>query len=813
MTSINHLTARESPIVIIDIGASLIESEAPEYQALIESGCAKLIAFEPDETALKALREKYPPPHLCLPLFVGNGQAATFFETTWGPTGSLFEPNTALLEKFHHLADITRLVRTHPVETVRLDDITEIADADFIKIDAQGSEQMIFENAERILKQVTLIQTEVSWVELYKGMPLFSDIDRVLRSMGFQLHTRLTSGYRSFAPLLNNNHPHAAFKQELWSDVVYVRDWMKFDQVPHQKLLKLAVLLHDLYDSFDLAHAALAAADAQAGTNHAARYLKWVCDDQRGPLELQPLSCAGKLGLQGTATESVSRIKPLRGSMKLAPHDGRSGTATAKDRKEFITIRNDRQIKFSLPADLKCISTYVLLEQGKWFEKEIEFVYRYATSGMTALDIGANVGVYTLPLAKLVGPTGQVIAYEPGTLNRQHLERSLALNQCGNVVVSGAALSDCVGTGLLQIESSGELNQLVAQRNDSKAVESVEVSTLDAELDRFDWAQVDFMKIDAEGHEAAILKGGQRFFKRYSPLIMFEIKHGSETNLGLVEAFQALGLDTYRLLGDGSMLVPVGDADPIDAFELNFFAARADRAASISAAGLLARKGASHTLSDDERSMAIARYCAQPFARTMEIGAADFEQCPFSTALVAYSAYRFLPSLSADRRLALLQQAYEDLQAFCRTSNSAAALSSLSRVAQDFGLRSTALDALRHLLATDKIELDQPFFPPAARFESLDTLTPDVWFVYAINEVLELGSSHSSLFGRDMSQLKWLAAQESASDEIARRLILAGLIGGLPVAEVEVQLAGLQGTEDENSVAWHEAVRSLMASQ
>ncbi|MDP3514128.1 MAG: hypothetical protein Q8S20_15425 [Sulfuritalea sp.] len=41
MTSISHLIPRESPIVIIDIGASLIESEAPEYQALIESGCAK----------------------------------------------------------------------------------------------------------------------------------------------------------------------------------------------------------------------------------------------------------------------------------------------------------------------------------------------------------------------------------------------------------------------------------------------------------------------------------------------------------------------------------------------------------------------------------------------------------------------------------------------------------------------------------------------------------------------------------------------------------------------------------------------------
>ena len=507
------------------------------------------------------------------------------------------------------------------------------------------------------------------------------------------------------------------------------------------------------------------------------------------------------------------RIRPLRGTIKLATHDSRSGTAATKDRKGFITICNDRQIKFSVPADLKCISTYVLLEQGKWFEKEIEFVYHYATPGMTVLDIGANVGVYTLPLAKLVGPTGQVIAYEPGTVNRQHLERSLALNQCGNVVVSGAALSDCVGTGLLQIESSGELNQLVAQHSDSKAVESVEVSTLDAEFDRYNWTQVDFMKIDAEGQEAAIIKGGQRFFKRYSPLIMFEVKHGLEINLGLVKAFQAMGFDTYRLLGDGSMLVPVDDADPIDAFELNFFAARPDRAKRVADSGLLARAEAQSELSDDERSAAVAQYCAQPFARAMDISAADLAQCPFYGALVAYSAYRFLPSLSADRRLALLQKAYDDLQAFCQTSNSAAALSSLSRVAQDFGHCSTAREVLRHLLVTDKIELDQPFFPPAARFENLDTLTADVWFVYAIKEVLELGGSHSSFFDRNVPELKWLAAQEPASEEVARRLVLAELSGGLPIAEVEVHLARFQSTEDRRCVAWHEAVRSLMAGR
>lgn len=65
---------------------------------------------------------------------------------------------------------------------------------------------------------------------------------------------------------------------------MYVRDWMKFDQVPHQKLVKLAVLLHDLYDSYDLAHAAFAAADSQTGSNYAENYAKWLSGDEKDEL-------------------------------------------------------------------------------------------------------------------------------------------------------------------------------------------------------------------------------------------------------------------------------------------------------------------------------------------------------------------------------------------------------------------------------------------------------------------------------------------------------------------------------------------------
>lgn len=478
-----------------------------------------------------------------------------------------------------------------------------------------------------------------------------------------------------------------------------------------------------------------------------------------------------------------------------------------------ITVCNDRQIRFSVPADARCLSTFVLLEQGRWFEKEIDFIYRYATSGMTALDVGANIGAYTLPLAQLVGPDGRVVAYEPGAFNRDHLAQSLALNQCNNVTVSTAALSDFAGTGWLKIEHSGELNQLVPEQTGADDVESVQVTTLDHELDKFDWAQVDFMKIDAEGQEAAIIRGGQRFFKRYSPLILFEVNHFTVINRGLIDAFLAMGFDTYRALGDGSMLVPVDRLDKFDFYEVNLFAARPDRASSLAERGLLARPGAISRLSDEERRWAVASYCALPFAQAFEIDASDVEQCPFGEALVAYSAYRFLDSLSPDRRFAFLQEAHEELARYCEACHSTAALSSLSRVAHDLGHRAIAVEVLTHMLDTESFDPDQPFLPPSPHFDADQHAATEGWFVYATKEALESLENISSFITRDTSRLEWMAAQDAASDRILKRLTLADLKRGQPADRVCDLLARLRTRKGDDHSAWCDAVQLLMAGR
>lgn len=141
-------------LTILDIDAAM--TEVPDYQNLINIKRARLIGFEPDADQCRRLDESYGSPHRFLPYFVGDGGPAVFHGTNWSPIGSLFEPSTPLLEKLHNLDELTTPVARYPITAVRLDDIAEIDDVDFIKIDAQGSELNIFQNASEILASAVL---------------------------------------------------------------------------------------------------------------------------------------------------------------------------------------------------------------------------------------------------------------------------------------------------------------------------------------------------------------------------------------------------------------------------------------------------------------------------------------------------------------------------------------------------------------------------------------------------------------------------------------------------------------------------------
>jgi hypothetical protein len=175
-------------------------------------------------------------------------------------------------------------VARHAVSTTRIDDIAEIDNVDLFKIDVQGAELAVFRHASRALARALVVQTEVEFVELYRGQPLFADVDTFLRSQGFQFHAFNGISGRAFKPLVFNNDPNAPIRQALWSDAIYVRDWMRLDELDTDRLQKYAALAHDLLGSYDLAHLVLEALDRKVRGNLAARYLQRLTGTGPAPM-------------------------------------------------------------------------------------------------------------------------------------------------------------------------------------------------------------------------------------------------------------------------------------------------------------------------------------------------------------------------------------------------------------------------------------------------------------------------------------------------------------------------------------------------
>ncbi|MCP4459385.1 MAG: FkbM family methyltransferase [Cytophagales bacterium] len=167
---------------IVDVGASKLEGDAdPVYEKLLNSGLAHLIGFEPNINALDELNKTKSSNETYLPYALGDGKKHTLnICAAWGMT-SILEPNYELLNYFHGFTEWAKITSKTVVETKRLDDIQQIKNIDFIKLDVQGAELLILENAPKFLEKCLAIHTEVEFLEMYKNQPLFSEIELFLK--------------------------------------------------------------------------------------------------------------------------------------------------------------------------------------------------------------------------------------------------------------------------------------------------------------------------------------------------------------------------------------------------------------------------------------------------------------------------------------------------------------------------------------------------------------------------------------------------------------------------------------------------------
>lgn len=273
MHSFHALTGGAAPRVkVVDIGANPIDSEPP-YAAMLRAGDAEVVGFEPNRAALAVLDQRKGPLERYFPHAVGDGGRHVLHICQAPGMTSLLEPDPAVLSLFHGFPDWGRVLATEAVDTVRLDDVPETEGTDLLKLDIQGAELMVLRHAVARLRDALVIQAEVEFLPLYKGQPLFSEMEIFLRGHGFILHRFFPEVSRAVQPVMVNNDPYAGLGQLVWADAVFIRDLTRLDALSDRQLLVMAAILHDAYGAFDIAFRLLAEHDRRCGAERAGTYL------------------------------------------------------------------------------------------------------------------------------------------------------------------------------------------------------------------------------------------------------------------------------------------------------------------------------------------------------------------------------------------------------------------------------------------------------------------------------------------------------------------------------------------------------------
>jgi FkbM family methyltransferase len=165
--------------------------------------------------------------------------------------------------------------------------------------------------------------------------------------------------------------------------------------------------------------------------------------------------------------------------------------------------------------------------QGLWclvagvdYEEELGIWLEALRPGDVVLDVGANIGVYSIRAGKRVGPNGRVLAFEPLPAALDKLKRNIYHNNLNNITVLELAVGDYEGEATLY---EGERQSSASFfRSTCGPSHNVQVRTIDSVVNELHLMRVDWVKMDIEGAEATALAGMEETLIRFSPSILFE---------------------------------------------------------------------------------------------------------------------------------------------------------------------------------------------------------------------------------------------------------------------------------------------------
>lgn len=174
------------------------------------------------------------------------------------------------------------------------------------------------------------------------------------------------------------------------------------------------------------------------------------------------------------------------------------------------------------PAVARDVLIRDLLFSGSFGPVHTGIIERLPPGGVL-IDVGANVGYFSIIGARAVGSTGTVHAFEPVDAIYEVLCRNVALNGLSNVEAHHLACFS--SSGRMAVEQDWDSGKSHLCLDNTADARFVSVTTLDEFADQKKLARVDFIKIDAEGSDFEVLKGSSRTIEKFRPKIFIEVNH------------------------------------------------------------------------------------------------------------------------------------------------------------------------------------------------------------------------------------------------------------------------------------------------
>lgn len=445
--------------------------------------------------------------------------------------------------------------------------------------------------------------------------------------------------------------------------------------------------------------------------------------------------------------------------------------------------------KLVLPDSDEVLHTFVIREQGTWFEKEIQYLPRLLQNGMTVVDIGAGFGLFSIVMAKLVGDRGACLSIEPSSDLCSYLRLSIRENGLHNVKVIEGGLGAVNGGFMVPLLKTPDNKVSDYASSDAIEAEYSRILTLNEIIDQHVSEQVDFVRLDAAGNELDILQGGKEFFQSASPLVMFDAMGEKGLRVDLLAAFQTLGYSCYYLVPGIEILRPFSAEYDFDAYMLNLFACKDIIAAQLNARGVLSlNKPLASAIDFQEQHYHTFWQSKAYFATLRKV----WDEQPTGDSPVnetyfdALNKYIFSmdSSLPVEVRDELLFTSHAELVTICNDAPSLPRLLTLARVSLDCGKRRYAVEILKlvyNLFNSEEqqLSLNEEHLAPCSRFDIVDPGEKiGEWCLSAVVAAL-IENEYFSLFfegnGNSLEQMQLIEQFGFLPPEIRRRyeLVLA----------------------------------------